>query len=157
MIVASFHASYLYLFSVHLGISPPLVDGRVAVIRGWGNALVHDSIGEDAQLAVARRRNGGGDTAARPPALIRPQHHALDHQLPKLALVVARAVGTLRAQVRHRSLERRSAEELLADVEEALECHPGGTVSRVGLKEIKYEKANEYGSSSSAYGESHML
>ena len=109
------------------------MDGRIAVIRGWGNALVHDSIGEDAQLAVARRRNGGGDTAARPPALIRPQHHALDHQLPKLALVVARAVGTLRAQVRHRSLERRPAEELLADVEEALECHPGGTVTRVGL------------------------
>ena len=153
----SFHAFYLYLFSVQLEISPPFVDGRIAVIRGWGNALVHGSKGEDAQLAVARRRNGGGDTAARPPALIRPQHHALDHQLPKLALVVARAVGTLRAQVRHRSLERRSAEELLADVEEALECHPGGTVSRVGLKEIKYEIANEYGSSSSAYAESHML
>ena len=47
--------------------------------------------------------------------------------------MVARAVGTLRAQVRDRSLERRSAEELLADVEEALECHPGGTVTRVGL------------------------
>ena len=82
-------------------------------------------------------RNGSGDTAARPLPRIRPQHRSLDDELPELALVVTLAIRALRTQVRDGGLERRSPEELFADVKEALERYLGGAVIRVGLDGVE--------------------
>lgn len=128
--------SVFYLMSVHctsstteFDRSPSLVDGGVAVIC---RAAPGRRSGEDAQLAAVVPRNGGGDAAARPLPRVRPQHRALHHELAELALVVALAVGALRAQVRDSRLERRPAEELFADVKEALEREFGRAVIRFG-------------------------